>query len=532
MRFFSRALFSVLVLCHILLLCSNFEPSHGSDIFRPLIKIRSKQYSGATTILLSADQKNDSFSKGHETNILRRKRAVINKTSKLISFSNVKRRSVNFLSSMKSRLEETIKEGCYFGLSERLIYQLNSGKEKEKGLTIDDTLSQVLLEMRKSRIDMEKMRQDLKLIQRHLGISAEEEDIGNEISNKSRKREIKKWDDIGLEVERWAEKLIRSSRLSSENNGDSGWKEIKVSRLCSNYNKDGRIKCHLKWMKDSRTEGSDDELEYPCIVVQTTLDAPMDAVCQYLSDKASLPDYNALVVKHCDLRAITPHSKICWGQTPKILFIKPRNLVTFCHHRWRRDGTQVVVNQACKHEGYIDDLQKHRSDNSNAADENCPKAYALRGANFISPHPKDPNQTMMNIVAHANPGSDISPWMCRLAVNQLVQIEPFKLFHKINHFVKRYHKTADLDSTNTDRSSRPGGLSQMGYACFWPEGGGLKEDSSSSIGQLQTPPYLPTTKIVPSAQSSDPEEVESMTMINTVPLSRDAEEKSNVVVEI
>jgi hypothetical protein len=47
--------------------------------------------------------------------------------------------------------------------------------------------------------------------------------------------------------------------------------------------------------------------------------------------------------------------------------------VTYCHHRWRRDGTQIVVSQACEHES--------APGNSDESDDKACRAYSLRGAN-------------------------------------------------------------------------------------------------------------------------------------------------------
>ena len=48
------------------------------------------------------------------------------------------------------------------------------------------------------------------------------------------------------------------------------------------------------------------------------------------------------------------------------------------------------------------------------------------------------------------------------------------------------------------RSGKPGGLSQMGYACFWPKGGGLQEGGSSSTNNNNTndgdSPEMPGTE--------------------------------------
>jgi hypothetical protein len=71
----------------------------------------------------------------------------------------------------------------------------------------------------------------------------------------------------------------------------------------------------------------------------------------------------------------------------------------------------------------------------------------------------------------------------KTAVNAVAPIEPFKLFHRIGEHVSRVgsqqlEKTEMVAHTLTltpGRSCRPAGLSQLGYAAFWPKGGGLIE---------------------------------------------------------
>lgn len=332
-------------------------------------------------------------------------------------------------------------------------------------------MNSALAELKGMRQEMTALRKDLKSMKRQLGHEDDDEDIGDEpVPLLAKLKHQREWDKVAMDIEKWAEALLFHEGSKEE---VDGWKAVKVSKLCAHYNKSNQIQCYLKWMKDSRGEHADedDPLEYPCIKLYATLDAPMEKVCEYLSEERTLPEYNALVVNHQDLEDVSPHSKVCWGQSPKILFIKPRDFITFCHHRWLRDGTQVVVNQACKHEDYSKAMKKTDA-------KAGLKAFALRGANFLQPHPDDPNKTRFALVAHANPGPDISPWMCRVAVNSLVPIEPFKLCHNINKCVQRYDynpNRTQLVSSSPGRSNRPGGLSQMGYACFWPKGGGLKE---------------------------------------------------------
>jgi hypothetical protein len=369
---------------------------------------------------------------------------------------------VDLLSSLKSKIRTT---GYFYGLQENMVSPNQHTRKPEKE-SMDVLMNHALNELRGMRQEMMALRNDLKTMKRQLGHDAddsqEHEEYDRPTSLLARIQKQREWDQVGIEIEQWAEKL-----LFQEDREDNGWKEVKCSKLCKQYNKDGNIKCYLKYMVDSRGDKAtdDDDQEYPCIKLFATLDAPMEQVCDYLADASSVPDYNDIVVEHDDLEDLTPHSKICWGQSPQILFVKPRDFVTFCHHRWLRDGTQVIVNQACDPDDY--DLSGKKA----------LKAFALRGANFISRDPNDPNKTRFSLVAHANPGPDISPWMARLAVNNLVPIEPFKLFHKINKYVQSHEITRNTQLVNASpgRSSRPGGLSQMGYACFWPKGGGLKE---------------------------------------------------------
>lgn len=128
-------------------------------------------------------------------------------------------------------------------------------------------------------------------------------------------------------------------------------------------------------MKDSREDKAvdEDEMEYPCIKCVSTIDAPIEDVCTYLSQESVYPDYNDVVDKHKDVEEISPSAKICWSQSPQILFLKPRDFVTFCHHRWNKDGSEIVVNQAVEHPEYP-------ANNKEQAGRAC-RAYALRGAN-------------------------------------------------------------------------------------------------------------------------------------------------------
>jgi len=114
----------------------------------------------------------------------------------------------------------------------------------------------------------------------------------------------------------------------------------------------------IQWMPDSRDENDIESTEppssqqplYPCLKCYSTFDAPLDRVCSFLANPDTMTLYNELIDDHRDVEIISPSSKITWCKVPKILFVKPRDFVTYCSHRWKSDGTQVIVNQACEHE--------------------------------------------------------------------------------------------------------------------------------------------------------------------------------------
>ena len=98
-------------------------------------------------------------------------------------------------------------------------------------------------------------------------------------------------------------------------------------------------------------------------------------------------------------------------------------------------------------------------------------------------------------MAHANPGAGVPQWAVKTAVNALAPIEPFKLFHKINHNVnksrpqlrEKLEQVEMVGSTLPDgRSARPAGMAQLGYACFWPNGGGRCERKLAPIDRMAT----------------------------------------------
>mmetsp|Transcript_1812 Transcript_1812/g.3184 ORF Transcript_1812/g.3184 Transcript_1812/m.3184 type:complete len:294 (+) Transcript_1812:66-947(+) len=281
---------------------------------------------------------------------------------------------------------------------------------------------------------------------------------------------------IAADVETWGESILFGERADEE-----GWKEVKGWKM---FNQGNRTRCFLKWLPDSRGEHAepDTKTTYPCIKLFSTIDAPMSDVCAYLADETHYTEYNALVVEHSVLEDISPHSKICWGVSPKIWFITPREFVNFVSHRWRRsDGMQVVVSQACDHP----DKPAVTTPGEPKKGNRAVRAFSLRGAYFLSPHPDDPkNKTKFCFVNHSYPGKEVPHFLLRYAVKVLSPIESFKLMDNINKHVQEhapYSKVTKDDDDKVDsdekinRSKKPGGMAMMGFCAFWPNGGGLEE---------------------------------------------------------
>jgi len=236
------------------------------------------------------------------------------------------------------------------------------------------------------------------LVEKEIGGKEERMELGSLLGRRNRAKEF---DKIGTEVEEWAKNILHRE------GEEEGWQEISCNKFVrKKFNRAGTTTCYLKWMKDSRgrfSKPDDDEKEYPCLKCFATINAPLDDVCTYLSQEIRIQEYNDLIEGNRDLEEITPHSKICWSQCPQILFVKPRDFVTFCHHRWGKDGGQIMVNQACEHPS--------SPGVASEKDGNVCRAYALRGANFLSVDPDDPNKTKFSMVCHADPGGGLPTWV-------------------------------------------------------------------------------------------------------------------------
>ena len=408
--------------------------------------------------------------------------------------------------------------GFFYGFTINMLKSSTTDRPPAvKKPSMKESVALTLDEIRTMRLEMEELRKELQALKQELAPTSGPGGTIESPSMLSGKEVQKLYNEIGQNVERWAYDMLKEGE-------EEGWSEVKCNKVMrKTLNPEGTTTAHLKWMKDSRGPGHcnpKDDREYPCLKCSGVIDAPLEAVCLYLAEEENLPEYNDLVETHKDLQEVTPSSKICLGQTPQILFIKPRTLITYCQHKWLTNGSQIIVNQACRHPSKMTKENMKTFLNEDEFDSNRqPMAFALRGANYIHRDPSNPNKTRLTILAHGNPGKDVPTWAMKTACGALANLEPFKLYYKINEGVQKKmselqreldQQHAQMMSTEqgeiADQKKRPGGMSQLGYACFWPHGGGKVDKASSSLWGVKDSPAgaaIPPTNNLPASEEDN-----------------------------
>ena len=181
----------------------------------------------------------------------------------------------------------------------------------------------------------------------------------DEMSNSKDSIDLKEFNQIAKDVEKWAEDLLSQNDVKNVpkkyHGSDEGgyWYELKC-RKPHKFNANGETRLFLNWMKDSRgekyarkqqneyhhhgesgtkygkrgkkgRESSEDSSAatistklHPCMKVISTINAPFEDVCLYLSQPKHYRDYNTLLVNVRDIQDLSHDSKLCWGQTPKL----------------------------------------------------------------------------------------------------------------------------------------------------------------------------------------------------------------------
>ena len=270
------------------------------------------------------------------------------------------------------------KSGFYYGidLDTMMSKKTDSNIAKQRPPKLKDTMNEALIELRLLRQEMERMRIEMQQLKRKMVGEDDDENIDEYSSEEAkakrmtiRRKKKKEAEKLAGEIEIWANAILQEGE-------EDGWKRLECNKMFrASVNGMERTSAYMKWLPDSRGEKADkeDHSKHPCIKCFSTIDAPLEEVCTYLSQPDKSVEYNDVVEHHKDIETISPSAKICWSQSPQILFVKPRDFVTFCHHRWKSDGTEVIVNQACEHPKFpIEKMEKEG--------KSC-RGYALRGIN-------------------------------------------------------------------------------------------------------------------------------------------------------
>ena len=145
----------------------------------------------------------------------------------------------------------------------------------------------------------------------------------------------------------------------------------------------------------------------------------------------------------------------------------------------------MITNQACDHPRITRDESNSNTESSIDGVSGY-RAFSLRGATYISRCPDFPKKrTKVVMLSHCNCGRDVPEWAVRAAVGILAPIKPFEIIYRIEKGIQQAREVLEREewksiaaptiatTSDPERSSQPAGIAQMGYACFWPEGGGL-----------------------------------------------------------
>lgn len=141
--------------------------------------------------------------------------------------------------------------------------------------------------------------------------SNKKQHINDDVSTAQSEREAE-FATIGTDVEQWAEDVLADQ---------NGWTEVLCSKLLrEKFNAHGQTQQFIKWMKDSRVKHASlkNTKKHPCMKLTSSIDAPLELVCLYLSQEDRCREYNSLLIDQRVLETFTSHSKICWGQSRKL----------------------------------------------------------------------------------------------------------------------------------------------------------------------------------------------------------------------
>ncbi len=307
-----------------------------------------------------------------DDNSRRNRRQLKRDHNAILTVSSVKAKANNAKSRIRNILEFTGCNGFYYGLDLDKMMPQGGIPRKPRPPRVEDSMVLALEELKMLRLEMERMRNEITQLKRKM-IGDDDDDSIAYVDEETKAIALRKRrqdaENLAAEIEAWANTIF-------EEGEEDGWIPVECSKVIrASVNGMERTTAFMKWMVDPRGEKADkeDQTKHPCIKCSSTIDAPLELVCTYLSQPEASPNYNDVVDNFKDLEEISPNAKITWASSPQILFVKPRDFITFCHHRWKKDGTQIIVNQACEHPKYP--LKKMEKEG-----KSC-RGYALRGAN-------------------------------------------------------------------------------------------------------------------------------------------------------
>jgi hypothetical protein len=346
--------------------CWDFETAMTSSI-----SLISKTTTAARKIvqripsrLLSCNQRipfNPQFSTMQSHPALIRKQIDGSTTYKTSDVSSVRTLRKTLTEPLSRELAQS---GVYFGLTPKTLVdsygrsatRSTSGETRKKRVDLRESMSEALEELRIMRVEMEQIRKEMHTLQQQLskqdvGSTTDEDDIEHQQQLKAiRKKQKKEYEKISKDVEQWARQLLtdqlqisptRSTIMSStsearSNHQDIEWTQIQCAKMLeSKFNSNGQTYAYLTYMKDSRDSKSkamtaslpnnnknwNPDEEYPCIKMYSTLDAPIEEVCIYLSNEKHVWDYNSMIQNHKGEFFSLSWSDVWKRKTHRLVFI-------------------------------------------------------------------------------------------------------------------------------------------------------------------------------------------------------------------
>lgn len=133
--------------------------------------------------------------------------------------------------------------GFFYGIRDDL---LTTAPKKPKP-RLSQVMSETLEELREMREEMTALRREIQRMKRDTGVEQDEDEtkesetgITGLVHRRMRQREF---DKIGMEVEKWAEKML----FEEEGKAEYGWKEVSCHKMFrKKFNRDKTIRCYLK----------------------------------------------------------------------------------------------------------------------------------------------------------------------------------------------------------------------------------------------------------------------------------------------